>query len=60
EAVTAALKAGKPMKYDIAGSAYVFGDAPKHASMQATKVMQLQDGVWTVKTPDWFVLPAAN
>ncbi|AKR54902.1 hypothetical protein GCM10011321_19140 [Youhaiella tibetensis] len=60
EAVTAALKAGKPMKYDIAGSAYVFGDAPKHASMQATKVMQLQDGNWTVKTPDWFVLPAAN
>ncbi|MBL0373237.1 ABC transporter substrate-binding protein [Rhizobium sp. KVB221] len=57
ESVTAALKAGKELKYPIAGSPYVFGDAKAHAPMQATKIMQLVDGKWTVKTPDWFSLP---
>ncbi|WP_448956699.1 ABC transporter substrate-binding protein [Labrys neptuniae] len=57
EAVTAKLAEGKPTRYAISGSPYVFGTAPRHAPMQATKVMQLADGKWTVKTPDWFVLP---
>lgn len=56
ESVTAALKAGKEMKYPIAGSAYVFGDGKTHSPMQASKIMQLVDGKWTVKTPDWFTL----
>ena len=60
EAVTAALKEGKELKYPIAGSAYVFGDAKAHSPMQATKIMQLVDGKWTVKSNDWFVLPAAE
>lgn len=60
DSVTAALKAGKEMKYPIAGSAYVFGDAAKHSPMQASKIMQLVDGKWTVKTPDWFTLPKAE
>ena len=57
ESVTAALREGKELKYPIAGSPFVFGDADQHAPMQATKIMQLVDGKWTVKTPDWFTLP---
>jgi len=60
ETVTAALKEGKELKYPIAGSAYVFGDAKAHSPMQATKIMQLVDGKWTVKSNDWFVLPPAE
>lgn len=60
ETVTAALKEGKELTYPIAGNAYAFGDAKAHSPMQATKIMQLVDGKWTVKTKDWFVLPAAE
>jgi branched-chain amino acid transport system substrate-binding protein len=60
DTLTAALKAGKPLSYPIAGNAYVFGDAPAHAPMQASKIMQLIDGKWTVKTPDWFTLTKAD
>ncbi len=57
ETIKAKLTEGKPMKYSIAGSDYVFGDAAKHAPMQATKVMQLSGGKWVPKTTDWYVLP---
>ena len=60
ESLTEALRAGKELKYPIAGTAYVFGDADKHSPMQASKIMQLVDGKWTVKTPDWFTLPKAE
>lgn len=60
ETVTAALKAGKELKYPIAGSPYVFGDAEAHSPMQASKIMQLVDGKWTVKSADWFNLPKAE
>ncbi len=60
ETVTAALQEGKELTYPIAGNAYSFGDAKAHSPMQATKIMQLVDGKWTVKTKDWFVLPAAE
>lgn len=57
ESVTAKLKEGVEMPYSIIGSAYKFGDAPSHASMQATKVMQLKSGAWTLNTPEWVILP---
>lgn len=60
ETVTAVLKEGKELTYPIAGNAYSFGDAKAHSPMQATKIMQLVDGKWTVKTKDWFALPAAE
>ncbi|MBB3289062.1 branched-chain amino acid transport system substrate-binding protein [Rhizobium sp. BK347] len=60
DSITAALKAGKELKYPIAGSAYVFGPGKKHSSMQASKIMQLVDGKWTIKTPGWFTLAAAK
>jgi branched-chain amino acid transport system substrate-binding protein len=58
DAVTSALLKMKPVKYPLAGSPYVFGDAKIHAPMQATKIMKLEHGVWKVQTPDWVVLPA--
>lgn len=60
ESVTAKLLEGKAMKYPLAGSEYVFGDAPAHAPMQATKVMQLKEGAWAPISSDWYVLPAAE
>ncbi len=60
EAVTAALKDGKALHYSLAGSPYVFGDAKAHSPMQATKIMQLVDGKWALKTPDWYTLTTAR
>jgi branched-chain amino acid transport system substrate-binding protein len=60
ESLTAALRAGKEMSYPIAGTPYVFGDAPKHSPMQASKIMQLVDGQWKVRTPEWFTLGKAE
>jgi len=60
DSITAALKAGKEMQYPIAGSPYVFGKAKTHAPMQASKIMQLVDGKWVVKSTDWFTLAKAD
>lgn len=60
ESVTAKLMEGKAMKFPIAGSDYAFGDAPRHAPMQATKVMTLKSGKWEPISKDWYVLPAAE
>ncbi|MBO6901194.1 MAG: ABC transporter substrate-binding protein [Rhizobiaceae bacterium] len=57
ESVSEALLKMDPREYDLIGSPYVFGEADKHAPMQATKVMKLEKGNWTVETPEWLVLP---
>lgn len=60
ESVTNALLAMKPITNPLAGSPYVFGEAATHSPMQATKIMKLEKGAWTVQTPDWVVLPAVQ
>jgi len=60
DSVTSALKQGQKLNYPMAGSSYVFGDAKAHSPMKATKVMQLVEGKWTVKTNDWYALPQAE
>ncbi len=60
ESVTNALLTMKPITNPLAGSPYVFGEAATHSPMQATKVMKLEKGAWTVQTPDWVVLPAVQ
>lgn len=60
ESVTEALQKMQPKSYELAGTPYVFGEGDRHAPMQATKVMKLDKGTWTVETPDWVVLPSAN
>jgi branched-chain amino acid transport system substrate-binding protein len=58
ESMNEALARMKPTSYPLAGSPYVFGDGPAHSPMQATKVMKLENGAWTVLTTDWVVVPA--
>jgi branched-chain amino acid transport system substrate-binding protein len=58
ESVSKALLEMQPLSNPLAGSPYVFGKADAHTPMQATKVMKLVKGAWTVATPDWVVLPA--
>ncbi|MBB6486078.1 branched-chain amino acid transport system substrate-binding protein [Rhizobium lusitanum] len=60
DSVTSALKQGGKLNYPMAGSSYVFGDAKAHSPMKATKVMQLVEGKWIVKTDDWYSLPQAE
>jgi len=35
----------------------VFGSGATHAPMQASKVMKLANGAWTVQTKDWVIVP---
>jgi branched-chain amino acid transport system substrate-binding protein len=58
ESMNKALAGMKPYSNPIAGSPYVFGTGATHAPMQATKVMKLEKGAWTVMTPDWVVVPS--
>lgn len=60
ESVTKALLDMEPIKDPLAGSPWIFGKAEKHSPMRATKVMKLEDGVWTVETPEFVVLPEVN
>jgi len=60
ESVSKALHEMQPITNPLAGSPYVFGTAKTHSPMQATKVMRLEKGAWTVETPDWVVLPQAK
>jgi len=57
DSVNAALLSMQPKEYVLAGSPYVFGEAERHAPMQATKIMTLEGGNWKVQTPEWVVLP---
>lgn len=52
-----ALLTMKPISQPLSGTPYVFGPGDKHAPMQATKVMKLENGAWTVETPNWVKLP---
>ena len=58
DSVNKALASMKPKHYSLAGSPYVFGTADRHAPMQSTKVVKLENGAWTVETKDWLVVPA--
>lgn len=57
DTVTSALLKMTPIKVSLNGSAWVFGEHATHSPMQATKVMKLDHGKWTVATPNWMVLP---
>ena len=58
ESMNKALKSMKPKAYPLAGSPYVFGEGATHAPMQATKVMKVENGAWTLMTKDWVVVPS--
>lgn len=46
-----------PVKYPLAGSPWIFGDAKIHAPMRSTKIMKLDRGAWKVETPEFVTLP---
>jgi branched-chain amino acid transport system substrate-binding protein len=60
ESVTQALYDMKPIKDPLAGSPWIFGKAKTHSPMRSTKVMKLDNGAWTVETPDFVVLPKVD
>lgn len=60
ESVTAALHAMEPIDHPLGGNPYVFGAGERHTPMQSSKIMNLENGVWTVATQDWLLLPSAE
>ena len=58
EAMTKALHALTSYKHPLTGTPYAFGEGKTHASSQATKMVKLNNGAWSVETPEWFTLPA--
>ena len=57
ESVAAALLALEPVETGLTGTPYAFGDAPAHGSNRAAKFVEVLDGAWVVKTPEWIIVP---
>lgn len=58
ESVAKALREmKKPVKYPLAGSPWIFGEAKTHTPMRSTKIMKLDHGAWKVETPQFVTLP---
>ena len=57
ESVGAALLALEPIDTGLTGTPYAFGDAPAHGSNRAAKFVELRDGSWVVKPPEWIIVP---
>ena len=57
ESVAAALLGLEPVDTGITGTPYAFGEGEAHGSNRAAKFVELVDGAWVVKTPEWIVVP---
>ena len=57
ESVAAALLGLEPVDTGLTGTPYAFGDGDAHGSNRAAKFVELVDGAWVVKTPEWIVVP---
>lgn len=60
ETVTNALRTMEPVSYPIAAGPYLFGKGATDGPMRSTKIVKLDAGEWSVITPDWLELPAAE
>lgn len=60
ESVTKALHGMAPISHPLAGNPYVFGKADAHSPMRSTKVMKLENGAWSLETPEWVILPTVR
>lgn len=60
ESVYKALTEMEPYDTPLTGTPYEFGPGETHASNRATKVMKLEQGKWTLVTPEWVVLPETD
>lgn len=59
DSVNAALRDMQPITEPMIGSPFVFGKGDAHAPNQASKMVKLENGKWTVATPDFITLPGA-
>ncbi|GII66940.1 hypothetical protein Skr01_70250 [Sphaerisporangium krabiense] len=57
QSVAAAFKALQPIQTPMTGTPYEFGQAAKHMSNRAGKIVQLKGGQWQVVTSDWVKYP---
>lgn len=57
ESVAAALLGLEPVDTGLTGTPYAFGEGDAHGSNRAAKFVELVDGAWVVKTPEWVVVP---
>ena len=57
ESVAEALLGLEPIDTDLTGTPYAFGAADAHGSNRAAKFVELVDGAWLVKTPEWIIIP---
>lgn len=57
ESVAAALLGLEPVDTGLTGTPYAFGEGDAHGSNRAAKFVELVDGAWVVKTPEWIVVP---
>ena len=55
--VAAALLDFEPINTGLTGTPYAFGEGEAHGSNRAAKFVELVDGSWTVKTPEWIIVP---
>lgn len=55
--VNAALRDMAPINEPMIGSPFVFGKGDAHAPNQASKMVKLENGKWTVATPNFITLP---
>ena len=57
QSVAAALLGLEPIDTGLTGTPYAFGEGEAHGSNRAAKFVELVDGAWVVKTPEWIVVP---
>ncbi len=57
ESVATALLGLEPVDTGLTGTPYAFGEGDAHGSNRAAKFVELIDGAWVVKTPEWIVVP---
>ncbi len=57
ESVAAALLGLEPIDTGLTGTPYAFGKGEAHGSNRAAKFVELVDGAWVVKTPEWIIVP---
>ena len=57
ESVATALLGLEPVNTGLTGTPYAFGEGEAHGSNRAAKFVELVDGAWVVKTPEWIVVP---
>jgi branched-chain amino acid transport system substrate-binding protein len=57
ESITDAFKTMKPYDTDLLGAPWEFGPGDAHAPSTSGKFLQVEDGAFVLRTPDWVQMP---